>query len=299
MDRIVEHEVKPRGDAPACRRIPPGFAASRDFLGNRFVYLLLSSRAHGLTVGIDLTPDRRCNFDCVYCEVVRQKQTRNGHFDVEVMAAELERTLHQVQQGHIRDLPGFRDLPAELLELRHVALSGEGEPTLCPCFPEAVQAVVHVRARGHFPFFKIVLFTNASLLDQPYVQQGLRFFIPQDELWLKLDAGSEAHFMQVNRPQVPFDRVRDNILHISRQRPITIQTLFPLLEGQEPTLEQLDAYAAQLRSLKAEGAQIRLVQIYSATRPTSRSECRHLPLKTLSRIAQQVRSATGLAVEVY
>jgi wyosine [tRNA(Phe)-imidazoG37] synthetase (radical SAM superfamily) len=299
MDPVVDHGFRSRSDTPACRRMPPGFAGSRDFLGNRFVYLVLSARAHGLTVGIDLTPDRRCNFDCIYCEVLRQKTPRNGHLNVDAMAAELERTLQQVQQGHVRDLPGFRDLPSELLQLRHVALSGEGEPTLSPCFAEAVQAVVHVRARGHFPFFKIVLFSNASLLDQPQVQHGLRFLIPQDELWLKLDAGSEEHFQRINRPQVPFSRVRQNILMIGRQRPVVIQTLFPQLEGREPAESEIDTYAVQLRSLKAEGAQISLVQIYSATRPTSRSECRHLPLKTLSRIAQQVRATTGLTVEVY
>ena len=47
------------------------------------------------------------------------------------------------------------------------------------------------------------------------------------------------------------------------------------------------------------GAQISLVEIYSATRPTPHSECGHLPLKSLSRIAQAVRNATGLKAEVF
>jgi len=33
----------------------------------------------------------------------------------------------------------YRGLNDELLKLRHVALSGDGEPTLCPNFAEAVQ----------------------------------------------------------------------------------------------------------------------------------------------------------------
>jgi hypothetical protein len=51
--------------------------------------------------------------------------------------------------------------------------------------------------------------------------------------------------------------------------------------------------------LRDDGARIELVQIYSATRPTARSGCRHLPLKVLSGIAHQVREQTGLRVEVY
>ena len=79
-----------------------------------------------------------------------------------------------------------------MLKLRHVTLSGDGEPTLCPNFVEAVHAVIHVRALGEFPFFKIVLITNATGLDLPQVQQGLRFFTAQDEIWAKLEAGTEA-----------------------------------------------------------------------------------------------------------
>ena len=51
--------------------------------------------------------------------------------------------------------------------------------------------------------------------------------------------------------------------------------------------------------LKQAGAQIALVQIYSATRPTLHSECGHLPLKVLSNIVHTVRQTTGLKAEVF
>ena len=58
-------------------------------------------------------------------------------------------------------------------------------------------------------------------------------------------------------------------------------------------------YAQRLKELKAQGAQISLVQIYSATRPVARQQCTHMSLKALSRIAQIVRLETGLTVEVF
>ena len=86
---------------------------------------------------------------------------------------------------------------------------------------------------------------------------------------------------------------------LGRQRPVVIQSLFPCINGQEPPLQEIEQYAQRLLELKQAGAQLSLVQIYSATRPTPHSECGHLPLKTLSTIAQIVRQATGLRVEVF
>jgi len=275
------------------------FRWGRDFLTNRFVYLFLSPRAGGLTIGVNLNPDHHCNFDCVYCEVHRHRPNGDVRFDVGVMATELERMLEQVCGGRLRELERFQLLSDELLTLRHVALSGEGEPTLCPQFAEAVQAVVHIRARGQFPFFKMVLLTNGSVLDQPTVQSGLRHFLHQDEIWLKLDAGNRTTFEAINRSQVSYQRVLHNIRNLGRQRPVVIQSLIPLINGQEPLDRDIEDLVTQLKQLKDQGTAISLVQIYSATRPTARSGCRHLPLKSLSRIAHSVRDGTGLNVEVF
>src|ERR1700744_2385951 len=69
------------------------FGCPRDFLDNRFVYLVMSARARGLSIGVNMNPDTKCNFDCVYCEVHRNEIPREDHLDVDVMAAELARTL--------------------------------------------------------------------------------------------------------------------------------------------------------------------------------------------------------------
>jgi wyosine [tRNA(Phe)-imidazoG37] synthetase (radical SAM superfamily) len=156
-----------------------------------------------------------------------------------------------------------------------------------------------VRACGKFPFFKIVLITNGSWLDQPPVQLGLKCFTRQDEVWVKLDAGSQAYMNKVNRPGVTIDKVLGNILMLGRQRSIVIQSLFQMHEGEEPPEKELQLYVKRLKDLKDNGADISLVQIYSATRPPSRAPCDHLPLKSLSRIAQMVRKGSGLAAEVF
>lgn len=275
------------------------FGCPRDFLDNRFVYVVVSARARGLSIGVNMNPDKKCDFDCVYCEVNRTAPARELNLDVDAMAAELQKTIAFVCSGRLRERPWYRAMPDELLELRHVALSGDGEPTLAPNFAEALQEVIHVRAVNTSAFFKIVLITNSVGLDLPQVQQGLDHFTKLDEVWAKLDGGTQAYLDQINRPHARLEKILANILLIARQRPIVIQSLFPAINGEEPPLEEIDHYAKRLLELKDAGARISLVQIYSAARPTTHSECGHLSLKCLSRIAQTVRQVTGLKAEVF
>jgi wyosine [tRNA(Phe)-imidazoG37] synthetase (radical SAM superfamily) len=275
------------------------FGCPRDFLENRFVYVVVSARARGLSIGVNVNPDKRCDFDCVYCEVNRNIPAREPTLDVDAMAAELKKTIDYVREGRLRERPGYRVMPDELLQLRHVALSGDGEPTLAPNFEEVLQEIIHVRALTTSSFFKLVLITNSVGLDLPQVQQGLKHFKKLDEVWAKLDGGTQAYLDRVNKPGARLDKILSNILLVARQRPVVIQSLFPAINGEEPPLEEIDHYAARLKELRQAGAQISLVQIYSAARPTTHSECGHLSLKCLSRIAQTVRQVTGLKAEVF
>jgi wyosine [tRNA(Phe)-imidazoG37] synthetase (radical SAM superfamily) len=275
------------------------FSWPRNFFDNRFVYTVISPRARGLSIGVNMNPDRFCNFDCVYCEVDRQLPVLNLKLDLRSMAEELDKTLLLVRSGKIREHPAYRGLRNDLLQLRHVALSGDGEPTLCPNFTEAVEVVVHMRARSPHAFFKVALITNGTGLDSPQVQDGLRYFTSDDEIWIKLDIGTPAYMDRINRSQVPLEKVVANIMLIGRQRPIIIQSLFPLFLGQQPPPEEIDSYISLLGNLKKGGARIALVQVYSATRPMAHSDCGHLRLKTLSQICQRIKAESGLRAEVF
>jgi wyosine [tRNA(Phe)-imidazoG37] synthetase (radical SAM superfamily) len=305
MNGHVLTEQKAAAGLPAGRNktalVKPvnAFAQPRDFLENRFVYLTISPRARGLSIGVNLNPDRKCNFDCVYCEVDRTLPAHDRVIDCDVAAIELERALRMVHSGVLRQLPPYASVPEELLKLKHVALSGDGEPTQSPKFLEAIEAVVHVRARGVFPFFKIVVITNASGLDLPDVQTGLTLLTPRDEVWAKLDGGSQRFIDCINQSTVPLEKILDNISLTARKRPVIVQSLFCQVGNQVPSIADIDEFAIQLRSLKQNGAQIPLVQIYSATRPTPHSNVRHLPLKSLSDIAETVRRIAGLNAEPF
>ncbi len=41
----------------------------RDATGMQYVYAVVSRRAGGVSVGINLNPNNACNWACVYCQV--------------------------------------------------------------------------------------------------------------------------------------------------------------------------------------------------------------------------------------
>lgn len=296
MANPVPDNLTATASAPAA--VPPdAFEHPRDFLGNKFVYLVISSRARGLSVGVNVNPVTQCTFNCLYCEVDRQRPPRAPVFDVDRMETELRQALQLARDGKLKSLPQYANLPSDLLEVRHVALSGDGEPTLSAHFTEAIQSVVHLRAVDKF--FKVVVITNSTALDQPAVAQGLKLLTRHDEIWAKLDGGTQKYIDRINGSKVSLEKIMRNILRVGRERPVVIQSLFPAIDEKEPSSADIMEYAQRLKELKWAGAEISLVQIYSATRPMTRTGCSHLPLKTLFQIAATVRQETGLKAEVF
>lgn len=276
-------------------------AGTKRMLRPKFVKTVVSPRARGLSVRLNLSPDGHCNFNCTYCEVNRENLRADRVPDIPVMMAELEATLDLIAAGRARLIPGCSDAPEGYLHLGHVALSGDGEPTLCPCFAEVLESLLHLRAGGRHGFFRIAVVTNGSRLDVPEIRESLSLLTPQDEIWAKLDAGTEEWFQAINQADCTLAEIMGRLKSCGQTHPIVIQSLFPSIPTHPggPPPEEVKAYVDRLNELTAAGVKIVLVQVYSASRPSSQPGCGHVPLSTLSSIARQVRSKTGLNAQVY
>src|ERR1043166_7735392 len=100
----------------------------------KYVYPVLSRRSHGISIGLNVNPDKVCNFDCIYCQV--------------------DRTMPEiVKSGDRAQHPPFNAVPAGLLRLNDIALSGDAEPTTLPKFSETIAMIVRVKP----PETKLVL----------------------------------------------------------------------------------------------------------------------------------------------
>lgn len=265
-----------------------------------YVYPVISRRSRGVSIGINLNPDKICNFNCVYCEVDRKHRGRTDIVDFAVLENELRNMLLLHQSGDLFRSEPFASTPLELRRLNDIAFSGDGEPTSFKAFAEVVELVVRVKKETASDFVKIILITDAAGLDRVNVKRGLEVMDRhQGEIWVKLDAGTESYFKQINRTAVRFDRILKNIVDTAILRPVCIQSLFLRIHGQPPSPEEIRAYIERLQFFMMRGAKIKEVQVYTVARPTPEPWATSLSHKELESIGEIVRKETGLSVICY
>lgn len=273
---------------------------TRDFADCLFVYPVISRRSRGLSIGVNLNPDKVCNFDCIYCEVDRRTPPRTRTLDVARMREELVTVIRLVREGALVRQSRFSEEPALATDIKDIAFSGDGEPTLIPNFAECVQVVADVRRQERLDSTKIVLITDAAGLNKADVKRGLEIMdANHGEIWGKLDAGTEAYFRLVNRTSIRFERILKNLLETARARPIVIQSLFLRVHNAAMPAAELEAYCGRLNDLVRGGARIKEVHAYTVARPTPEPFATRLEADELEAIAATIRQRTGLPVAVF
>jgi wyosine [tRNA(Phe)-imidazoG37] synthetase (radical SAM superfamily) len=279
----------------------PLFSAhSRDFQSNLYVYPVLSRRAGGISIGVNLNRNKYCNFHCVYCQVDQAESGEDEFVDLQQLRSELDWTVDYVISGRIFQEKQFGNTPQSLRRLNDIALCGDGEPTAYRNFTEAVTICADVRRTRRLDDVKLVLITNASLLHRWNVLPGLEILDRNNgEIWAKLDAGTEAYYRQIARSAVPWQRILDNLRDAARARPIVIQTLFMRINDQPPTLVEIEEYCRRLHEIVAAGGQIKLVQIHTVARRPTESWVTPLGNSEVDAIAETVRRQTGLPVAAF
>jgi len=270
----------------------------RSFHENRFVYPVVSRRSGGISIGVNLNPDKVCNFDCIYCQVDRTSPGDSDFVDLERLLDELEAMLRLVTSGKLFDDPKFAATEPAYRRLNDIAFSGDGEPTTFRNFDTIIERCAELKRRCGADEVKLVLITNASMLQRPHVRRGLEIMdANQGEIWGKLDAGTEAYFRTVDRSRFKLSQIVENLTAAARIRPIVIQSLFMRIHGEPPSDDERRAYCDRLREIVASGGQIDRVQLYTIARRTTESFVTGLTDAEVDAWVAEVARSTGLRVE--
>ncbi len=292
--------MDPHVNHPSSQPTPLFREHPRSFETNRFVYPVVSRRSGGVSIGVNLNPDKVCNFDCIYCQVDRVSTSETRFVGTEQLLAELDHMLELVTSGELFAHPRFRDTPADLRRLNDIAFSGDGEPTTYRDFDEIVAACAEVKRRHGLDAVKMILITNASMFHRPAVERGLTILDQnQGEIWAKLEAGTDAYYHLVERTTIPFRRILDNITAAARIRPLVIQALFMRIDDVPPTAEELAAFCDRLNEITAAGGKLSLVQIYTVARRPAESNVTPLSDAEVDAIVELVRNGTNLPAHRY
>jgi len=270
----------------------------RDSAALRYVYPVVSRRAGGVSVGINLNPNNACNWRCIYCQVPDMTRGAAPPVDLALLENELRGFLDELLHGDFmqsRVAEGMR-------RINDIALSGNGEPTSAAEFAQVIELIGRVRSETDLPgTVKTVLITNGSLLYRDEVQQGLRAMAKLNgEMWFKLDRASEAGMKLINDTGISMDKVRDNLIAAIALCPTWLQTCWFALDGKPPSRQDEDDYLEFVSALLRDGHKPQGVLLYGLARPSRQPEAPRLsalPAESLQAFAARV-GRLGLPVIV-
>jgi len=161
----------------------------------KYTFGPVPSRRLGLSLGVDVIPNKLCSLDCIYCEVgVTDKRglARKEYLPANEILAEVKAVI------------------AEYPDLDHITISGSGEPTLNSKIGDIIRGI---KAMTKVP---VAVLTNGTLLDDPQVRLDL---MEADIVSPSLDAVTTDVFLKVDRPnpKLRIENIIDGIKQFRRE----------------------------------------------------------------------------------
>jgi len=270
----------------------------RDTVGLTYVYPVVSRRAGGVSVGVNLNTNHACNWHCAYCQVPDLVRGTAPEINLSLLREELHDFLHQLLHGDFM----VRRVPADCRRLCDIAISGDGEPTSCSQFDAVVQLIADVMHQADIPKdVKLRLITNGSYMHRAHVQRGLRLMaLRQGEVWIKLDAVTPGAIRRINGVKLDAARLRRQIELAASLCPTWIQSCMFAWDGQPPDEAEVAAYLDFLAGLVKDGVPVEGVLLYGLARPSLQPEAGHvsaLPQAWMQSLAEKIEG-TGLPVRL-
>jgi wyosine [tRNA(Phe)-imidazoG37] synthetase (radical SAM superfamily) len=179
------------------------------FLFDKIIFGPVFSRRLGQSLGLNLLPtgNKICSFNCIYCECGWTESNKGNFVSVSDYTAALKDKLERMTvNGETADTLTF---------------AGNGEPTLHPEFDKIIDITIDLRNK-YMPGSDIAVLSNSTTLHRKQVFDS---FLKIEKNIMKLDAGSEEMFRQINQPGggTNLDSIIENLQKFNGN--VIIQTL--------------------------------------------------------------------------
>jgi wyosine [tRNA(Phe)-imidazoG37] synthetase (radical SAM superfamily) len=244
---------------------------SRELSGLKYIYSVVSRRAGGLSVGINLNVNNACNWQCIYCEIPNLTRGSPPPIELKVLEQELRFFLKEIIHGDYME----KNVSLEDRHLKDIAFSGNGEPTSAKEFPEVILIVKKVL--NEFDLLhkiKIRLITNGSLMHQASVISSVEMLKEMNgEVWFKVDAATETSIKKINQVNLKPNQILDRLQSSAKICPTFIQTCIFTIDGNGPSTEDIDAYIKLVKEVQND---IQGVHLYGLARPSLQPQAKSL-----------------------
>ena len=246
----------------------------RDAVGMTYVYPVVSRRAGGVSVGINLNPNNACNWHCAYCQVPNLTRGIAPAIDLTVLHTELTMMLNRIIHGDFMRLC----VPEGCQQLCDIAISGNGEPTSCREFDKVVDIILQVM--DSFALLGVIpirLISNGSYIHKTHVQRGLHLMAAnKGEVWVKVDAATDETIARINGVEASVALLFKQVACVAEVCPSWIQTCMLAWYEEEPSEDEINAYLAFLVRLNADKVPVKGVLLYGLARPSLQPEAVHV-----------------------
>ena len=261
---------------------------SRELSGLKYIYSVISRRAGGLSIGVNLNINNACNWQCIYCEIPNLTRGSPPPIELDVLEDELRFFLHEIIHGDYME----KNVAIEDRHLKDIAFSGNGEPTSAEEFPQVILIVKKILEEFNLLHkIKIRLITNGSLMHKESVLEGIQVLASMNgEVWFKVDAGLEESTKVINQVNIKPQQAIDRLKRCSEICPTFVQTCIFTIDNKEPNNKEIDAYIKLIDSAKKS---IKGVHLYGIARPSMQPEAYRLGrvnINVLKNIADQLHN---------
>jgi wyosine [tRNA(Phe)-imidazoG37] synthetase (radical SAM superfamily) len=237
----------------------------------RFVFGPVPSRRLGRSLGVDPVPLKVCNWNCVYCQLGRTSPLtteRSEAVPAEEVVAEVRAVLAERAD-----------------EVDWVTFVGSGEPTLHARLGWMIREVKALGAG-----LPVAVITNGALLGDPAVRAELAV---ADAVMPTISAGDERTFLRLHRPAASLDFAGfvEGLRAFRAEYAGHLWAEVMLVEGQNDGIEELEALARLLRTVRPDA-----IQIVLPTRPPAVSTVRSPSLEAVRRAEALLGEVAPVAV---
>ena len=269
---------------------------NREIAGLQYIYPVISRRAGGLSIGINLNTNKACNWRCLYCQVPGLSKGAAPAIDFPRLERELRWFLQYVLVGSF--YADF-DMPEQQRCIKDIAISGNGEPTSARGFAHVITLLTEVLAELQLTHaFNKVLITNGSLVHRTEVQQGLRqWHAIGGEVWFKLDSATTQGRRLLNNSRLSNAKVLSNLRLAASLCTTKIQTCVLQYLGDNWPAGERAAYLDLLRQL-TDIPNLRSIMLYSIARPSYQPEAPLLQAMPVAEMQAFARELEQLGFQV-
>jgi wyosine [tRNA(Phe)-imidazoG37] synthetase (radical SAM superfamily) len=203
----------------------------------RRVFGPVPSRRLGKSLGVNNIPYKICTYSCIYCQVgkaIKMQINRQEFYEPDELVDEAKELLSNIQDK--KDYPDY------------ITIVPDGEPTLDINLGILIEKLKMLGV-------PVAVITNASLVDQPEVQNDL---LKADFVSFKADSFSPEIWKKINIPdkQLNLQRIKEGI-HVFRNYfsgKMVTETM--LVKGVNDSLEEFKNTARVIQSFEPEVAYI-------------------------------------------